>query len=147
MISIHSLHKIVAAELLHSICGSLKEGSGLVLLILIGLLFQKAQNFWFNTSHVNYLTTEFFSSSSKGTENSEANEEYQNSSQESWVQRMLMALVGDSALFNTREGRAGKVHNFMLGLNLNSCYPLSPLADLLTQESVEEDELDAAVAG
>ncbi|XP_065601575.1 cytosolic phospholipase A2 isoform X2 [Cyrtonyx montezumae] len=82
----------------------------------------------------------------KGTENSEANEEYQNSSQESWVQRMLMALVGDSALFNTREGRAGKVHNFMLGLNLNSCYPLSPLADLLTQESVEEDELDAAVA-
>ncbi|KAK4820015.1 hypothetical protein QYF61_017394 [Mycteria americana] len=82
----------------------------------------------------------------KGTENAEANREYQNSSQESWVQRMLMALVGDSALFNTREGRAGKVHNFMLGLNLNSCYPLSPLADLLTQESVEEDELDAAVA-
>uniref|UniRef100_A0A8C3L8N9 Phospholipase A2 n=1 Tax=Chrysolophus pictus TaxID=9089 RepID=A0A8C3L8N9_CHRPC len=81
----------------------------------------------------------------KGTENSEANEEYQNSNQESWVQRMLMALVGDSALFNTREGRAGKVHNFMLGLNLNSCYPLSPLADFLTQESVEEDELDAAV--
>ncbi|NXH68946.1 PA24A phospholipase, partial [Hydrobates tethys] len=82
----------------------------------------------------------------KGTENAEANQEYQNSSQESWVQRMLMALVGDSALFNTREGRAGKVHNFMLGLNLNSCYPLSPLADFLTQESVEEDELDAAVA-
>ncbi|NXT79154.1 PA24A phospholipase, partial [Zapornia atra] len=82
----------------------------------------------------------------KGTENAEAHQEYQNSSQESWVQRMLMALVGDSALFNTREGRAGKVHNFMLGLNLNSCYPLSPLADLLTQESVEEDEPDAAVA-
>ncbi|NXV99395.1 PA24A phospholipase, partial [Fregetta grallaria] len=82
----------------------------------------------------------------KGTENAEANQEHQNNSQESWVQRMLMALVGDSALFNTREGRAGKVHNFMLGLNLNSCYPLSPLADLLTQESVEEDELDAAVA-
>ncbi|NWJ10081.1 PA24A phospholipase, partial [Crypturellus undulatus] len=82
----------------------------------------------------------------KGTENPKANQDYQNSSQESWVQRMLMALVGDSALFNTREGRAGKVHNFMLGLNLNSCYPLSPLADLLSQESVEEDELDAAVA-
>ncbi|KAM9378977.1 cytosolic phospholipase A2 [Phaethornis superciliosus] len=82
----------------------------------------------------------------KGTENAEANQEYQNSSQESWVQRMLMALVGDSALFNTREGRAGKVHNFMLGLNLNSSYPLSPLADLLTQDSVEEDDLDAAVA-
>ncbi|NWZ40810.1 PA24A phospholipase, partial [Brachypodius atriceps] len=72
-------------------------------------------------------------------------ESWQESRQESWVQRMLMALVGDSALFNTREGRAGKVHNFMLGLNLNSCYPLSPLAELLTQESLEEDE-PAAVA-
>ncbi|KFW86793.1 Cytosolic phospholipase A2, partial [Manacus vitellinus] len=82
----------------------------------------------------------------KGTGSAEARPEQQESSQESWVQRMLMALVGDSALFNTREGRAGKVHNFMLGLNLNSCYPLSPLAELLTQESVEEDELDAAVA-
>ncbi|NWU85792.1 PA24A phospholipase, partial [Onychorhynchus coronatus] len=86
----------------------------------------------------------------KGSGSPEARREQQESGQESgqegWVQRMLMALVGDSALFNTREGRAGKVHNFMLGLNLNSCYPLSPLAELLTQESVEEDELDAAVA-
>ncbi|XP_039929396.1 cytosolic phospholipase A2 [Hirundo rustica] len=85
----------------------------------------------------------------KGTEGAEAKREcrerLQESSQESWVQRMLMALVGDSALFNTREGRAGKVHNFMLGLNLNSCYPLSPLAELLTQESLEEEE-PAAVA-
>ncbi|XP_041889807.1 cytosolic phospholipase A2 isoform X4 [Corvus kubaryi] len=85
----------------------------------------------------------------KGTESAEAKQEsqerLQESSQESWVQRMLMALVGDSALFNTREGRAGKVHNFMLGLNLNSCYPLSPLAELLTQESLEEEE-PAAVA-
>ncbi|NXM42323.1 PA24A phospholipase, partial [Gymnorhina tibicen] len=85
----------------------------------------------------------------KGTESTEAKQEsqerLQESSQESWVQRMLMALVGDSALFNTREGRAGKVHNFMLGLNLNSCYPLSPLAELLTQESLEEEE-PAAVA-
>lgn len=89
-----------------------------------------------------------------GTESAEAKQErqerlqerLQESSQESWVQRMLMALVGDSALFNTREGRAGKVHNFMLGLNLNSCYPLSPLAELLTQESLEEEET-AAVAG
>ncbi|KAF2984620.1 hypothetical protein EK904_003567, partial [Melospiza melodia maxima] len=83
------------------------------------------------------------------TEGAEAKQEsqgrLQESSQESWVQRMLMALVGDSALFNTREGRAGKVHNFMLGLNLNSCYPLSPLAELLTQESLEEEE-PAAVA-
>jgi hypothetical protein len=61
---------------------------------------------------------------------------------------MLMALVSDSALFNTREGRAGKVHNFMLGLNLNTSYPLSPLRDFTTQESFEDDdELDAAVAG
>ncbi|NXO43377.1 PA24A phospholipase, partial [Locustella ochotensis] len=85
----------------------------------------------------------------KGSEGADAKREsrerLQESSQESWVQRMLMALVGDSALFNTREGRAGKVHNFMLGLNLNSCYPLSPLAELLTQESLEEDE-PAAVA-
>ena len=60
---------------------------------------------------------------------------------------MLMALVGDSALFNTREGRAGKVHNFMLGLNLNTSYPMSPLRDFTMQESLDEDELDAAVAG
>lgn len=60
---------------------------------------------------------------------------------------MLMALVSDSALFNTREGRAGKVHNFMLGLNLNTSYPLSPLRDLSPLESFDDDELDAAVAG
>uniref|UniRef100_A0A8C7E1K3 Phospholipase A2 n=1 Tax=Naja naja TaxID=35670 RepID=A0A8C7E1K3_NAJNA len=66
-------------------------------------------------------------------------------SQESWVQRMFMALVGDSALFNTREGRAGKVHNFMLGLNLNTCYPLSPFVGVSTQESVEDDDVDTAV--
>lgn len=60
---------------------------------------------------------------------------------------MIMALVSDSTLFNTREGRAGKVHNFMLGLNLNTSYPMSPLKDLMTQESLDEDELDMAVAG
>lgn len=58
-----------------------------------------------------------------------------------------MALVSDSALFNTREGRAGKVHNFMLGLNLNTSYPLSPLRDFSPQDSFDDDELDAAVAG
>uniref|UniRef100_A0A6I8QLB6 Phospholipase A2 n=1 Tax=Xenopus tropicalis TaxID=8364 RepID=A0A6I8QLB6_XENTR len=82
----------------------------------------------------------------KGTENSKAEEEYQRNNQASWVQRMLMALLGDSALFNTREGRAGKVHNFMLGLNLNTSYPYSPLSGLCTQQSMEEDEFDAAVA-
>lgn len=82
-----------------------------------------------------------------GTENEDAEREYQNDNQASWVHRMLMALVSDSALFNTREGRAGKVHNFMLGLNLNTSYPLSPLRDLSPQDSFDDDELDAAVAG
>ncbi|KAF5916717.1 hypothetical protein HPG69_005512, partial [Diceros bicornis minor] len=81
----------------------------------------------------------------KGTENEDVARDYQNDNQASWVHRMLMALVSDSALFNTREGRAGKVHNFMLGLNLNTSYPLSPLRDFTTQESVDDDELDAAV--
>lgn len=81
----------------------------------------------------------------KGTENEEAEKEYQSDNQASWVHRMLMALVSDSALFNTREGRAGKVHNFMLGLNLNTSYPLSPLRDFSSQDSFD-DELDAAVA-
>ncbi|XP_064416035.1 cytosolic phospholipase A2 [Latimeria chalumnae] len=82
----------------------------------------------------------------KGTEALDAEEECQRNNQASWVQRMLTALFSDTALFNTREGRAGKVHNFMLGLNLNTSYPLSPLGDFMTQESVEEDEMDAAVA-
>ncbi|CAH2312739.1 cytosolic phospholipase A2 isoform X1 [Pelobates cultripes] len=82
----------------------------------------------------------------KGSENSEAEEEFHRNNQAGWVQRMVMALVSDSALFNTREGRAGKVHNFMLGLNLNTQYPLSPLLGLQSQRSVDEDEMDAAVA-
>ncbi|XP_070795392.1 cytosolic phospholipase A2 [Pituophis catenifer annectens] len=81
----------------------------------------------------------------KGSENSQAEKSHEQSSQESWVQRMFMALVGDSALFNTREGRAGKVHNFMLGLNLNTCYPLSPFVGVSTQESMEDDDVDTAV--
>ncbi|KAM9324532.1 cytosolic phospholipase A2 [Gastrophryne carolinensis] len=82
----------------------------------------------------------------KGSENAEAEEEFQKNNQASWVQRMFMALFSDSSLFNTREGRAGKVHNFMLGLNLNTSYPFSPLAQFSHQESVDEDLLDAAVA-
>ncbi|XP_006897259.1 PREDICTED: cytosolic phospholipase A2-like [Elephantulus edwardii] len=82
----------------------------------------------------------------EGTENEGSKVEYQNENQESWVHRKLMALVTDSALFNTREGRAGKVHNFMLGLKLNTSYPVCSLRDLSTQESLDEDELDAAVA-
>uniref|UniRef100_A0A2D4M9N8 Phospholipase A2 n=1 Tax=Micrurus spixii TaxID=129469 RepID=A0A2D4M9N8_9SAUR len=82
------------------------------------------------------------SQGSKGSENPQSHEQ---TSQDSWVQRMFMALIGDSALFNTREGRAGKVHNFMLGLNLNTCYPLSPFIGVNTQESVEDDDVDTAV--
>ncbi|KAM3841952.1 cytosolic phospholipase A2 isoform 1-T2 [Vipera latastei] len=81
----------------------------------------------------------------KGSENPQAEISHEQTSQESWVQRMFMALVGESALFTTREGRAGKVHNFMLGLNLNTCYPLSPFIGVNTQDSVEDDEMDTAV--
>ncbi|XP_051954449.1 cytosolic phospholipase A2-like isoform X2 [Xyrauchen texanus] len=63
-------------------------------------------------------------------------EEYQ----ASWVQHMVSSLFSDWALFNTREGRAGKVHNFMLGLNLNDYVTLSPFAEPL---SGTEDEVDA----
>ncbi|MGH0173027.1 UNVERIFIED_CONTAM: hypothetical protein FKN15_020669, partial [Acipenser sinensis] len=75
-----------------------------------------------------------------GTENLEVEEEYQKNAQASWVQRMFTAMISDSTLFNTREGRAGKVHNFMLGLNLNTALPYSPFRDLMYQNSVEEEE-------
>ncbi|XP_038650524.1 cytosolic phospholipase A2-like isoform X4 [Scyliorhinus canicula] len=73
-----------------------------------------------------------------GSEAVDMEEEMQRNNQDTWVQRMLKALFSDTALFNTREGRAGKVHNFMLGLNLNTSYPLSPLCDFVP--SYEEDE-------
>ncbi|KAM4641657.1 cytosolic phospholipase A2 isoform 1-T2 [Discoglossus pictus] len=82
----------------------------------------------------------------KGTENADAEEEYQKNNHDSWVQRMFKALVSDSSLFTTREGRAGKVHNFMLGLNLNTSHPKSPFVNFGSQASVDEDEMDAAVA-
>ncbi|XP_027010065.1 cytosolic phospholipase A2 [Tachysurus fulvidraco] len=62
--------------------------------------------------------------------------------QASWIQRMVTSLLSDSTLFNTREGRAGKVHNFMLGLNLNTSIPFSPFSDILSQNGPEE-EVDA----
>ncbi|XP_036437179.1 cytosolic phospholipase A2 [Colossoma macropomum] len=62
--------------------------------------------------------------------------------QASWIQRMVTSLFSDSSLFNTREGRAGKVHNFMLGLNLNASIPYSPFTEILTPNSPEE-EVDA----
>ncbi|KAM8889339.1 cytosolic phospholipase A2-like [Synchiropus picturatus] len=78
-----------------------------------------------------------------GTENPEAEEEYHRTAQASWAQRMFTSLFGDSALFNTREGRAGKVHNFMLGLNLNTSLPFSPVTGVTQQVYTPEDEVDA----
>ncbi|XP_017346144.1 cytosolic phospholipase A2 isoform X2 [Ictalurus punctatus] len=77
-----------------------------------------------------------------GTESSEVEEERQRNAQASWVQWMFTSMVGDTSLFNTREGRAGKVHNFMLGLNLNSSAPFTQRHPFLPQVSVE-DEVDA----
>ncbi|KAF4082450.1 hypothetical protein AMELA_G00151410 [Ameiurus melas] len=62
--------------------------------------------------------------------------------QASWMQRMVTSLFSDSTLFNTREGRAGKVHNFMLGLNLSTSIPTAPFSDNLSQ-NYPEDEVDA----
>lgn len=56
------------------------------------------------------------------------------------MQRMVSSLFSDSVLFNTREGRAGKVHNFMLGLNLNNDVPFSSFIEAV---SPTEDETDA----
>lgn len=82
-----------------------------------------------------------------GCEAAEAEEESQRINQDTWVQRMVKTMFSDSSLFNTREGRAGKVHNFMLGLNLNTSFPISPLCDLVPSDLLEEedDEVDAAV--
>ncbi|KAA0719104.1 Cytosolic phospholipase A2 [Triplophysa tibetana] len=77
-----------------------------------------------------------------GTENAEGEDERQRHAQASWVHRMLTSIMGDTTLFTTREGRAGKVHNFMLGLNLNSTLPFSPFNGITNQNSVEE-EVDA----
>uniref|UniRef100_A0A3Q3K5Y7 Phospholipase A2 n=2 Tax=Monopterus albus TaxID=43700 RepID=A0A3Q3K5Y7_MONAL len=78
-----------------------------------------------------------------GTESQEAEDEYHRTAQASWVQRMLTSLFSDSALFNTREGRAGKVHNFMLGLNLNIDIPFSPITGLTSHSCPPEEEVDA----
>lgn len=59
---------------------------------------------------------------------------------------MVTSIFSDSALFNTREGRAGKVHNFMLGLNLNTSMPFSPFSDYMCSP-VAEEEVDAVTGG
>uniref|UniRef100_A0A7N6AC16 Phospholipase A2 n=1 Tax=Anabas testudineus TaxID=64144 RepID=A0A7N6AC16_ANATE len=78
-----------------------------------------------------------------GTENQDAEDEFHRTAQASWVQRMFTSLFSDSALFNTREGRAGKVHNFMLGLNLNTNIPFSPITEVSSHEPPPEEEVDA----
>uniref|UniRef100_A0A3Q3WII9 Phospholipase A2 n=1 Tax=Mola mola TaxID=94237 RepID=A0A3Q3WII9_MOLML len=78
-----------------------------------------------------------------GTENPEAEDEYHRTAQASWMQRMFTSLFSESALFNTREGRAGKVHNFMLGLNLNTNIPFSPISDFMSHAVMPEEEVDA----
>ncbi|KAM8874770.1 cytosolic phospholipase A2 isoform 1-T2 [Spinachia spinachia] len=77
-----------------------------------------------------------------GTENLNAEEEFNLTAQASWVQRMFTSLFSDSSLFNTREGRAGKVHNFMLGLNLNTSFPFTPGNDVICNATTPEDEVD-----
>uniref|UniRef100_A0A8C6UU58 Phospholipase A2 n=1 Tax=Neogobius melanostomus TaxID=47308 RepID=A0A8C6UU58_9GOBI len=77
----------------------------------------------------------------KGSENLEAEEEYSRTAQASWVQRMFTSLFSDSALFNTREGRAGKVHNFMLGLNLSTGILLS--SQYSCEAPTPDEEVDA----
>ncbi|XP_019614069.1 PREDICTED: cytosolic phospholipase A2-like [Branchiostoma belcheri] len=47
-------------------------------------------------------------------------------SQTGFYNNWLMSIFTGSSLFATREGRAGKVHNFMRGLSLNNTYPISP---------------------
>lgn len=76
-----------------------------------------------------------------GSENQEAEDEYHRTAQDSWVQRMFTSLFSDSALFNTREGRAGKVHNFMLGLNLSTSMFYS--SQYSCEAPTPEEEVDA----
>lgn len=76
-----------------------------------------------------------------GSENQEAEEEFHRTAQASWVQRMFTSLFSDSALFNTREGRAGKVHNFMLGLNLSTSLLYS--SQFTCEAPTPEEEVDA----
>uniref|UniRef100_A0A8C5I2B2 Phospholipase A2 n=1 Tax=Gouania willdenowi TaxID=441366 RepID=A0A8C5I2B2_GOUWI len=78
-----------------------------------------------------------------GTEKPEAEDEFHRAAQATWVQRMFTSLFSDSALFNTREGRAGKVHNFMLGLNLNTNMPFSPACGTTCHAQTPEEEVDA----
>uniref|UniRef100_A0A8D0A8Q2 Phospholipase A2 n=1 Tax=Sander lucioperca TaxID=283035 RepID=A0A8D0A8Q2_SANLU len=76
-----------------------------------------------------------------GTENQDGEDD--RTAKASWTQRMFKSLFSDSSLFNTREGRAGKVHNFMLGLNLNTSIPFSPDSEVKCHAPIPEEEVDA----
>ena len=78
---------------------------------------------------------------SAGTEGRDGEDDSHQRAQASWVARMVTSFFSDSSLFNTREGRAGKVHNFMLGLNLNTSMPFSPFSDYMSLPC--EEEVDA----
>ncbi|XP_056460118.1 cytosolic phospholipase A2 [Gadus chalcogrammus] len=78
-----------------------------------------------------------------GSENQQAEEEFHRNAQDSWGKRMVTSLFSESAIFNTREGRAGKVHNFMLGLALNTSIPYTPFNEFFCNGTAPEDEVDA----
>uniref|UniRef100_A0A8C9VXH8 Phospholipase A2 n=1 Tax=Scleropages formosus TaxID=113540 RepID=A0A8C9VXH8_SCLFO len=67
--------------------------------------------------------------------------EHHSHAQASWVQCMFTSLFSDSTILNNREGRAGKVHNFMLGLNLHASEPFSSMGDVMCEMPVEEEEV------
>ncbi|AWP10695.1 putative cytosolic phospholipase A2 [Scophthalmus maximus] len=78
-----------------------------------------------------------------GTENQEAEDDFNRTAKASWAQRMFTSIFSESSLFNTREGRAGKVHNFMLGLNLNTSFAFSPAGEVTCHAPPPEEEVDA----
>lgn len=61
-----------------------------------------------------------------GRENQEAEDEYNRTAHASWGQRMITSLFSDSALFNTREGRAGKVLICVYEKNILNPFSYSP---------------------
>ncbi|XP_062622371.1 cytosolic phospholipase A2-like [Saccostrea cucullata] len=58
---------------------------------------------------------------------------------------MFKNLYQSSRLLKSIEGRAAKVHSFMRGLSMSTCYPFSPFAEPTSSPSF--DELDASFSG
>lgn len=59
-----------------------------------------------------------------------------------WSPHMFTSLISNSAILKSREGRAGKVYNFMRGLRLSTLLLNSPCGDL-TKEALAAQEADA----